>query len=265
MAVAGLYLALTVALFHKALFASHGAVGYEGDPLLFQWYLGLGPACPGPRNQPPVLQVHQHQRAAARTSGYYTSVPLAGLVLWPLTALGGTLLSYNTLMVASLCASAFAAYAMCTRFVTSRTAAVVGGAIYGFSPYMVAQSVGHPQMTMGWFPPVVVIVADKVVRGHQSPVRLGLLFGIAATAQILLGTEFLVTTILVAGGCVAVWLTVFRHEPGAKALRVRGEPALLVAVGTLAVLGCFPIYMLAFGGHRVGVSGPCGRDLFAST
>lgn len=249
---AAVYLLMALALFHRAILASHAAIGLGGDPYLFQWHLAwVEHALTHGTN--PLFSKYLAVPNGGENLMYYTSLPLAGLVLSPITALGGSLLSYNVLMVGSVVVSAWAAYAMCARFVGWRVAALVGGAVYGFSPLMVAQSAGHPQVTMAWFPPVVVIVADSIARGKRSPRALGVLFGLAVTAQLLLGTEVLVTSALVAVLCAAVWVVFFRGEDGTVNLWRRGAPTLGVAAVTVAVVGSFPLSMLLFYPGRIGI------------
>jgi hypothetical protein len=252
MAASGVYLLLALILFRRAIFTAHSAIGFGADPYLFQWHLAWVAHALG-HGTNPLFSRYVAVPNGGENLMYYTSVPLAGLVLWPVTALGGSLLSYNVLMVTSVVVSAAAAYAMCARFVSWRPAALVGGAVYGFSPYMAAQSSGHPHMTMAWFPPAVVIVADSIARGRRSPISLGVLFGIAVTAQLLLGTEVLVTSAVVAATGTVIWVTLFRSDEGTANLWRRGLPALGAAAVTVAILGSFPLYMLVFAGHRIGL------------
>jgi hypothetical protein len=255
---------LVLLLFHKALFSAHSAVGFGGDPYIFQWHFAwVAHALSHGAN--PLFSRYISTSTGGENLMYYTSLPLAGLLLWPVTALGGSLLSYNVAMVVSVVASAVAAYAMCTRFVSWRPAAFLGGLIYGFSPYMAAQSSGHLHLTMAWFPPVMVIVADIIARGRMRPVSLGILFGIAVTAQLLLGTEILVTSVLLAILGTIIWVVLFPHEEGTANLWGRGLPTLAVASATVAVIGSFPLYMLVLGGHRVGIHSPLQpRDVYVN-
>lgn len=246
-----LYLLLALILFRRALFSAHTAIGIRSDPYLFQWHLAWVAHALSHGANP--LFSNYVAAPGGENLMYAGSVPLAGMVLWPVTALGGPLLSYNLLVVVCIVASAATAYAMCARFVSWKPAAVIGGALYGFSPYMAAQSAGHAHVTMAWFPPVVVMVADTVARGKKSPTSLGALFGVAVTAQLLLGTELLITSALLAGLSAVIWFTVFRHDEGTVNLWRRGVPTLRVAAATVAALGSFPLYMLFFGPQRSGV------------
>jgi len=251
LAATGLYLLLSLILFRRALFSAHSAIGIRSDPYLFQWHLAWVAHAMSHGTNP--LFSTYIAAPGGENLMYASSVPLAGLVLWPVTSLGGTLLSYNVLVVVCIVASAVAAYAMCTRFVSWKPAALVGGALYGFSPYMAAQSAGHPHVTMAWFPPVVVIVGDAVARGKRSPVLLGLLFGTAVAAQLLLGIEVLITSILLAAVGAIAWVGLLPNDEGTPNARRRGIPTLAMAAATAGVLGSFPLYMLLFGDQRSGV------------
>jgi hypothetical protein len=250
-AATGVYLLLSLILFRRALFSAHSAIGIRSDPYLFQWHLAwVAHALSHGTN--PLFSTYIAAPGGENLM-YASSVPLAGVMLWPVTSLGGTLLSYNILVVVCIVASAAAAYAMCTRFVSWKPAALIGGALYGFSPYMAAQSAGHPHVTMAWFPPIVVIVADSIARGKRSPVLLGLMFGTAVAAQLLLGIEVLITSILLTAVGTLGWAGLLRNDEGTANARRRTVPTIAVAAATVGVLGSFPLYMLLFGGQRSGV------------
>jgi len=251
----GTYLLFAVALFHRALLSDHSAIGYGSDPYLFQWHLAwISHALSTGHN--PLFSRYVATPNGGENLMYYTSLPLAGLLLWPVTALGGALLSYNLLMVLCVVLSGLTSFIMCTRFVEWRPAALVGGLVYAFSPYMAAQSFGHPHLTMAWFPPAVVIAADCIVRSDRSAASLGVRFGLLVTAQLLLGTEVLVTSVLLSALGVTIWLAWCRRDPVLAKVWKRGVTALAVASVTVVVAGCFPLYMLLFGHPRVGVKAP---------
>jgi len=67
---------------------------------------------------------------------------VAGVAMWPFTSSLGPIFSYNLLVTLALALSAWCAFLAVRRYVESPVAAALGGLLYGFSPYMVAQSQG---------------------------------------------------------------------------------------------------------------------------
>ncbi len=82
-----------------------------------------------------------------------TSSLLLGGLLSPVTAIWGPVAAFNTLSTLALAASGTAGYFFVGRFTQWRMAAFVGGLVYGFGPYEIAQSAGHTNLTFVVFHP----------------------------------------------------------------------------------------------------------------
>lgn len=179
---------------------------------------------------------------------------LVGLLLTPLTLVGGPPLSYLVLITASLAGTAFAWYwVLSRRIVASRLAAFVGGGFCGFAPALVSHSNGHPHITAQWLVPFIVW---RVVRLGQpgATVRDGLTLGALLTAQFFIGVEIL---FLLAIGCAIATIvyTVLRPRE-VRARAPRALAALGIAAGLVLVATAYPLWMQFFGPqHRVGHPG----------
>jgi hypothetical protein len=68
-----------------------------------------------------------------------TAAPLLGLLTAPLTLAVSPIASVNLLLWLAFPLSAFSMFVVLRRWVRWNLAAIVGGALYGFSPYMVTQ------------------------------------------------------------------------------------------------------------------------------
>ena len=66
---------------------------------------------------------------------WITAIPALSLLLTPLTAAAGPVVSYNLLVAVSLPVSAWAAFVLCRRITGRFWPALLGGAVYGFSAY----------------------------------------------------------------------------------------------------------------------------------
>ena len=67
-----------------------------------------------------------------------TSITLPSLLVVPVTLTAGPMVAYNLLATLGPALSGWCAYLALSRYVQSRPAAFIGGALYAFSPFMVA-------------------------------------------------------------------------------------------------------------------------------
>ena len=84
-------------------------------------------------------------------------------------------------------------YLVLRAYVRSRAAAFVGGLLFGFSPYMLAEGRLHVFLVfLPLLPPLIPLIDRWLVRADRSPYRCGALIGL------LLGLEMLISAELVA-------------------------------------------------------------------
>lgn len=239
-----LYTALACALVLPA--AARGLPGAATDAGMYVWWLqwvlhalshGLNPL---------------HSTAVLHPSGvnamWNTSILLPSLLLWPVTALAGPVVSFDVLTVAAPALSAWAAFAALRRLVSRDAAAAVGGLLYGFSPYVVAHSLGHPNLSLAVFPPLALLLLHRILRGDR-PRRDGVLLGLAAAAQLLTGEELLLTTVLAAA--VGLGVLALQHRAEVRSHLPRLARGLGVAVLVFAVLAAAPLAYQFLGPDQV--------------
>jgi hypothetical protein len=179
-----------------------------------------------------------------------TSLIFPALVLWPVTALFGPIVGFNVLATGALALSSWVAYLLIRRYASSELVSALAGMLYGFSPYMILQSLGHTHVTIAVFPPLVWLLLDEVlVRRRRHPAVAGAVLGGAGAAQLLTSTEILATTVLVAAMGVALLAVLYRRQVGAVLRRaaIAGSVALL----TFLLLAAYPLKALLFGPQRV--------------
>ena len=182
-----------------------------------------------------------------------TSSLFLGALFAPVTVLWGPVAAFNTVSTVALAGSATAGYFFVGRFVPWRPAAFAGGLLYGFGPYMIAQSAGHTNLTFVVFPPLILLVVHEiVVRQRGRAARWGVVLGLLMTAQFFVSTEVLASTIVMATVCVVI-VGVLGHRHVRDHLRY-----LLVGAGWAAlvsvVLLAYPAWFAVKGpGH---ISGP---------
>jgi hypothetical protein len=182
-----------------------------------------------------------------------TSLMFPALVLWPVTALFGPVIGFNVLATGALALSSWVAYLLVRRYASSELVSALAGMLYGFSPYMILQSLGHTHVTIAVLPPLVWLLLDELlVRRRWHAAAVGALLGGAGAAQLLTSTEILATTALVAAIGVALLAVLYRRQVGAVLPRaaIAGSVALL----TFLLLAAYPLKALLLGPLRVSGS-----------
>jgi hypothetical protein len=168
-----------------------------GDAAFTMWYLGWTPHALG-HGIDPFFTDSLFFPSGVNTL-WNVSLPLPGVLLAPLTARWGVVFSYNVLIVLAFGATALSAYLVLRRWVRWPPAAFAGGLLYGFSPYMIGQGLGHVHMVLLALVPVVLLLLDEVLVRQRLPVWVsGPLLGVAAVAQLLTAEEVLASSALIA-------------------------------------------------------------------
>jgi hypothetical protein len=156
---------------------------------------------------------------------------LPALLVWPVTALFGGLAGVTVLLMLGMAGSAATAYG-CLRGLSVRSGpAAVGGAVFGFSPAMLAQSHGHPNLVFNVLAPVIVYLVVRLVTDEDPQRRHAIWLGVAAGAQVLVGEEVLVLT----GVVVVVLVGVL----AASHPRLAVQRSRMVALRAVQALGMF--------------------------
>lgn len=251
-------LAAAFALFHDA-WASPAArlIGVSEDPVQNVWLLGLT------------------QHALAHGSAPWTTtlldapsgvnlmwsplMPLASLLLWPVTATAGPVVAYNVLATLTPVLSAVAAYIALRYFVCDRLASWIGALLYGFSPYAIAQLLGHPHAALGVTPPLLLVVLNEIlVRRHGSARRNGLLLAALVIAQFFLSVEVLASEVVMTVFGVAI--LALRYPGRVRELSPQLARVCAWAAPPVIVLCAWPLAVQLFGpGHVSGHIWPPGE------
>ncbi|MET8837380.1 hypothetical protein ABZV78_26185 [Micromonospora sp. NPDC004540] len=179
---------------------------------------------------------------------------LPGILLTPVTLLGGAPLSYLVLITLNLAGTAFAWYWVLSRhLVGSRAAAVVGGLFCAFAPAMITHSNGHPHITAQWLVPFLVWRVVRLTRSG-SPLREGLILGALVAAQFFISVEILFLVAL--GALMATVAHLVLRPRETLRLAPRALAALAVAGGVVLLVTAYPLWMQFAGPqHRIGHPG----------
>jgi hypothetical protein len=127
---------------------------------------------------------------------WVTSMPGPSLALSPVTLAFGPEITFNLISLAAPALAAWTAFLLCRHVTGSVPASLVGGYLFGFSPYMLSQLRGAPQLALIALVPVMALLVLRHVQGSLSDQRFVLALTAALTAQILTSTEILATAVL---------------------------------------------------------------------
>lgn len=236
-ALATLLIFLGLAVWHFRLTWAaprEATIGGHGDPWLFVWFLKWDQLAVAQAHSP--LLSHDLNVPAGVNLMWNTSVILPGVLLAGVTATLGPAFTYNLLVTLALPLSAWAAYLVFRRYVTSQLAAGVGALVYGFSPYMLAHAMGHLHLILAITPPLMLALVDEIlVRQRASPVWLGVALGALAAAQLLTAEELLASELLAATGALALLALLYPRQVRAHAPHAGKALGTAAAVGLLLV------------------------------
>jgi hypothetical protein len=259
--IAAYFCAGIVPFWHLLSAISHRLFSTEEDFALFAWFLGwvphalahgLNPFFSNAIYVPTGINLAQN-----------TSAPLLGLITAPFTLIFGPIVSANLLLVLAMPISATAAFVVLRKWRVWSPAAALGGLMYGFSPYVVGQGLGHPQLMFLPIPPFIALTIASILLRSGSSQRLGVQLGLLVTAQYLIEPEVLSVTaffVIAAMACVSVRYRANVPDMARPVSRPLGI-AFLVAVALLA----YPMWMLIagpqhFGGPTFSVTNPYHND-----
>jgi hypothetical protein len=229
------YSLLTFMLFAPALTdPAHQFIGVGGgDPLEKTWFLAWTPYAIS--HHQPILFSSAINHPAGINMMWNTSTLALGLVLSPVTALFTPVVAFNIGMTVAVIASAWCAYWAIGRLVPSRLGSILGGLMYGFSPYMMGQALGHLTLLFMVFPPIALVFFQEiVVLQRRRWWLLGALLGLAVAAQVFISEEVLTSTALCAAIALAVVAAFNRKQVKARLHYMLA--AAVVAAGVAVLL-----------------------------
>ncbi|MGE5392963.1 MAG: hypothetical protein ACM3NH_04435 [Candidatus Saccharibacteria bacterium] len=157
------------------LYPSLQSIGGSNDPSFFLGYIDQVARGIAGRNPVPTETMVFYPRGIDMLGAY--DGPLMFLVAVPADLLShNPVLAYNLVLLFSFLFTAWATYFLLRQLVDSWGLSVFGGAVYGFSPYMLIRGVGHLNLMMLGVVPLLALVALKFCR---KPTLKGavLLFG----------------------------------------------------------------------------------------
>jgi hypothetical protein len=179
-----------------------------------------------------------------------TSVPLLGFLGTPVTLASGAFATATLLFTIAFPLSAWSAYLLLRYWIRWRPAAFAGGLLYGFSPYLAAQGLGHLNLVFVPLPPLIFLVLCRIAApGPRKPWAGGAVLALLCVAQFFISIEVLASTVII--GATGLLAAAVVHPTAA---RERWKPIARAAgfgSGVTALLLAYPFWLLVAGPERI--------------
>jgi hypothetical protein len=242
-----LYTVLSVVLFGLPVIGhleSHIVAADQIDSGAVMWYLAWWPHALLHGLNPFVT--HQQFYPDGYNVTWGTSMPLEGLLLAPVTLAFAPAVTWNIVALASPALSAWTGYLLC-RHLTGRTVpSLVGGYVFGFSPYVLLALIGAPSLAMVALLPVLALLVIKLIEGSIGRPAFVICTGVGLAAQYLSSEELLATaTMFGAFALLGAYVLIARPRPAITGALV----PLAFAYAVAAVLISPWLYFFLFGHH----------------
>ena len=175
---------------------------------------------------------------------WVTAVPGPSLLLAPVTLALGPVVTYNVIGLAAPALAAWTAFLLCRHLTASTAPALVGGYIFGFSPYMLRMEQGSPHLYLVALVPLFVLLVVRRLEGSLSERAFFVAMTAGLAVQYLTSLDVLATTSIFGATSVALafWLW-----PERRALILRTGLIIGAAyVGAAVVVSPVLFHMFAY-------------------
>jgi hypothetical protein len=241
------YLAFSLLLFGRGLSgrSTTACIGLKSDPIMFMWYLRWWRYALEHRVNPFLTDLLW--APPGFNLAWSTFIPLPAWIVMPLGRAFGETAAYNFLCVIALPLAATAAFLLCRRVTGVFWPSLLGGYIFGFSPFMLGEMLGgHLHLLLAFPIPLAVLSTLRRLDGEISARRFTLEIAALLVVQFLCGIELFATMSIFAGLAMLVALIFFDGETRTRLL---GLIAPLAAAYALAMIVVSPYlyYLFALG------------------
>ena len=155
---------------------------------------------------------------------WVTSSPTLALALSPFTAMFGAVFSYNVAALAAPPLAAWTAFLLARRLTRNVPASVVAGFLFGFSPYVISQSVSHLNLSFVCLVPLAGLLAVRFFEGSLGRWWYTGLLALLLVLQFGISTEIFATVAVLT--VVVFLLAALVLEPPARLVPLASYTAL---------------------------------------
>ena len=241
LAAAGfIYLLLSLLYFGAVGDYGHMYLGWGLDPIQFIWFLNWWPWAIAHGLNPFISYYVWYPHGFNLT--WATSIPLAALLMWPLTSLGSAVVSYNVLSLVAPALSAWTGFLLARYLTRDTPASLIGGYLFGFSSYELGEIIAHLNLSMIFAVPLVVLLVVQRIRGDLSRPRFVAALALAMLVQLGFSSELLATTCFFGAITWAIFLAFATEDKRRRLLAVAWE--IILAAGIMAVVAAPFLYFV---------------------
>jgi hypothetical protein len=264
LSILGLYATISVIIFARGLPGHLGSwyIGRDTDPPQTMWFFnwwrysfahGLNPFFTD-------LVWAPHGVNLAWTA----LVPLLAWISIPLQVTVGEPVTYSLVVTLAIPFAALSAFLLCRRVTGVFWPSVLGGYIFGFSPYMLGQVLEHLVLVAVFPVPLIALLTLKRLEGEISARRFAALLAALLVLQFLCFSEIFATVTIVGGFALLLALAVFDGDLRTRLLRLIAPAAAGYAMAG-AVLSPYLYFMLfqGFPHESIWKPGNYSADLLA--
>ena len=138
-----------------------------------------------------------------------TCQPLLSILSIPLQLTLDEPATYNLVVALALPLAAFCAFLLCHRVTGAFWPSVVGGYLFGFSPYMLGQVLTHLDLVSVWPVPLIALLTLRRLDGEISARRFTILLAALLAILFLSFPELFATVTIVSGFSLILALALF--------------------------------------------------------
>lgn len=215
-------------------------LGYPGDNYQHAWFLWhFARAVSHAQNPFYTRLIYYPNRVNLAWS---TTDPLAGAFALPVSLSAGPTLAYNFSLVLQLALAAFFARLLCLRICRNEAAALLGGVIFGFSPFLLAHALGHLSLVTAFPIPLFVLALDSTLAAPRNSWKLGTALGASLLLTAMAHYNYTVFCCLFALVFVSTEIAL-----KGRAVLARSWKTFLTAAVTFSI-GFLPLLRMLLGG-----------------
>jgi hypothetical protein len=212
------------------------------DPSVYMWSLTWWPHALTHGLNPMVAHVLWAPQGVHL--GWTTTVPGASILAWPLTAWLGPVAAYNVWMLLAPALAGWGAFLLCHHWTKAFWPSLLGGYLFGFSSYELAQMTAHLNLALIFPVPLAVLLVVLRVEGKLRPFPVVLLLAVTLALQYSFSMEIAFTMTLF-GGLVGVLAMVLLPDTRDRLGRTAGWVGLSYL---LAAVALSPLLLALAGG-----------------
>ena len=219
-------------------------IGRDTDPSLYMWSIAWWPY---------MLRHHAHPFLTKLIWAPYglnlawvTCLPLLGIVAMPLTTTLGLLATYNLIALILPVLAAFTAFLLCRKLIDSFFPALLGGFLFGFSPYVIGQLLSHLNLILIFPIPLAVYLAVSRLQDNLSRNLFVILLTLVLSMQFLLVLEPFALMTFIAGVTLLIALRIASTEDRRHILGLIPEIAAAYAF-TALLMSPYIYFFFAYG------------------